>query len=327
MYSGMKVLFVSDAPPILAFARSRLRSDGVDVTCATSGWEALTAARDESPDLIVLDDRLSDLPCAELSRQLQARPASAGTPILFLVEAGDAAAKQRALDMGGVDFVTRPLDAAELRVRVRGALRTKRLGDLLVRYARIDPLTELPDRRALEERLGDEWARRERHGGLLSVVLLEPDDLGGLRETYGTQAGDRALVALGQMLREAVRPSDRPARFDETRFGVVLPETGGDGALAFARRCRGAVARIELPLDGAAVRVTVTFGAATAVGRPSAAALLAAAEGALRHARAAGPSRIAVHDGSGATLADEPDDAAESASTAPPVRARARSAR
>lgn len=299
----MKVLVVADNPAALSLAQSRLRSDRHDVSCATSGWEALAMARAEPPDLIVLDDQLPDLASAEVCRELQARSATATTPVLFLVDAGDAGAKQRALDAGGTDFLTRPLDAAELRARVRCALRVKRLSELLACVARVDPLTELPDRQALESRLGEEWARRERHGGHLSVVILDPDGFRRLNERYGRNAGDDALCALARVVRDTIRPSDLAGRLEGARLGVILPETARDGAARFAQRCRAAIAALALPINGGSVRLTAGFGVAAAVGRPSPEALLAAAETALSHAKAHGPDQVGVHDGSLPTLA------------------------
>jgi len=301
MTSLMNVLVVSDDPADLAFVRARLAGEPVTVTCATSGWEALAAARDEPPELVLIDDRLPDLPSAEVSRQLQSRPGAA-TTVLFLIDAGDSRAKQRALDLGALDFVTKPLDAAELRARIRGALRLRRLGDLLARHAQVDPLTELGDRRALGHRLAVEWARRERHGGPLSVVLLIPDGLEHLTGTYGRGVGDEALRLVARALRGMVRPSDLAVRLDGARFAVLLPETGREGATAFARRARAAIACISLPVNGHAVDLTASVGVAAAVGRPSAEALVAAAVAALDHARGCGPGQVAVHDGSGTSL-------------------------
>jgi diguanylate cyclase (GGDEF)-like protein len=298
----MKILVVSDAPSDLAFVRARLAAEPVTVSCATSGWEALAAARGDPPDLVLLEERLPDLASAEVCRQLQARPGTAAAQVLFLIDAGDARAKQRALDLGAVDFVTKPLDAAELRARVRGALRLQRLGELLRRHARIDPLTELADRGALDARMAVEWARRERHGGPLSAVLLDPDGLEHLTGTYGRGVGDEALRAVARALRATVRPADLAARFDSRRFAVLLPETGRDGAASFAHRCRAAIAALSLPVNGHAVPLGASFGVAAAVGRPSPEALVAAAAAALEHARSCGPGQVAVHDGSGAAL-------------------------
>ena len=161
----MKILIIDDSADALAVAKTRLAHEGHEILCAGGGREGLETAGRETPDLILLDVDMPDMNGFEVCRRLKENTATFSTPVIFLSGSGGIDDKVKGLDLGAADFVTKPFDAYELRARVRAVLRTKHLQDLLRECALIDPLTELPNRRALDERLRQEWARLLRHGG------------------------------------------------------------------------------------------------------------------------------------------------------------------
>lgn len=171
----MKLLIVDDDRDALDVAKIRLAKENVAIVCADGGAAGLKAARSEQPDLILLDLDMPDMSGFDVCRALKADAELCMIPVLFLSGSTTAEDKIHGLDLGAVDYVTKPFDAFELRARVRAALRTKHLQDMLFEHAHIDPLTGLPNRRALVERLQREWARIERHGGRLSFIMADID--------------------------------------------------------------------------------------------------------------------------------------------------------
>jgi DNA-binding response OmpR family regulator len=137
----MRVLIIDDSAVSLAMARAHLTKDDLVVLCAKSGAEGLEVASREKPDLVLLDMDMPDMSGLEVCRELKSRSELCMIPVIFLSGSSCLADKVKGLDMGAVDYVTKPFDGAELRARVRAALRTKHLQDLLSQYAQIDPLT------------------------------------------------------------------------------------------------------------------------------------------------------------------------------------------
>ncbi|GJQ58497.1 MAG: response regulator [Candidatus Scalindua sp. AMX11] len=130
----MKVLVVDDNPKALLIAKARLVKEGIDVICAGGGKQCLEIAREERPDLILLDIDMPDLSGFEVCNRLKEEETLCMVPIIFLTAADDNGNRIRGLDLGAVDYVTKPFDAFELRARVRAALRTKKLQDQLTNF-------------------------------------------------------------------------------------------------------------------------------------------------------------------------------------------------
>jgi two-component system cell cycle response regulator len=292
----MKVLIVDDSPEALALARKRLEPEGVELQCADSGKAGLAAAASGGPDLILLDVDMPDLSGFDVCRALKADPDLCMVPVIFLSGSGNAGDKIRGLDLGAVDYVTKPFDAFELRARVRAALRTKHLQDLLAEYARIDPLTGLSNRRALTERLQQEWTRIQRRGGTLALVMADIDHFKRINDTHGHMVGDEMLCEVARAVSTQCRQADLPVRCGGEEFAIVVPDESAAGALGLAERCRQAVASIALRAKAATVRATASFGVADTVGVTSTAALVQHADEALYRAKNAGRNQVSAAD-------------------------------
>lgn len=164
----------------------------------------------------------------------------------------------------------------------------------------IDSLTRLPGRGALLQRLEDEIARAERYGVPLSLLLADVDGYEALNGARGPAAGEAALRRLAVALLMSARDGDVVARVDEDKFGLLLPDTDGAGALARAGRLAEEIAATDVGEDDAPLFVTMSVGVATfGPGLAESAALMTHAEEALQTAKAgagrgADPPRAAV---------------------------------
>jgi diguanylate cyclase len=152
----------------------------------------------------------------------------------------------------------------------------------------IDPLTELPNRRALDERLQQEWARLLRHGGHLSVIMADIDHFKRVNDQFGHPAGDEVLRQVARLLADGCRESDMPARYGGEEFVVVAPETTAQAATDFAERLRTSICSRPLAVHGKAVEVTASFGVADNEGLKTPEELVHAADQALYRAKSAG---------------------------------------
>ena len=289
-----RLLLVDDDVECLAIARARLADDTIEISCAAGGRAGLEAAKAWNPDLILLDLDMPDMSGFDVCRMLKGDRELCMIPVLFLSGSATSADKVRGLDLGAVDYITKPFDNFELRARVRAAIRTKELQDLLIEYAHIDPLTGLPNRRALMDRLHMEWARRQRQGGELSFIMADIDCFKRVNDTYGHSIGDKVLQEVARTIAGQCRESDMPARYGGEEFAIVVPDATRSGASHLAEHCRREIEKVNLPAKDEPLRATASFGVADAAEVSSAELLVERADQALYQAKAAGRNRVNV---------------------------------
>ena len=191
----------------------------ISATDAASGW--LLAMR-ESPDLILLDIQMPDEDGLSLCRKLQAEPATADIPVVFLTGSEDQDQLVDAFSVGAVDYIKKPICRAELIARVGARLLAKAKLDKARREARVDGLTGLRNRIDLDEFLAEEVRRREREATSFSLALLDLDNFKEVNDRLGHQVGDEVLSAVARALRLSSRPYDHIFRYGGDEFVVIV---------------------------------------------------------------------------------------------------------
>jgi diguanylate cyclase (GGDEF)-like protein len=163
----------------------------------------------------------------------------------------------------------------------------------LTNQAQTDGLTNLANRRALDERLDDEVDHAKRLGTNVAFVIADIDNFKSINDSYGHQAGDEVLRRVARTFAEAVRELDLPGRYGGEEIALVLPGTNLTGARALAEKIRRGLE--ELPFatpEGVPFQVTASFGAACFPAQSSVEALVAAADAALYEAKRTGKNRV-----------------------------------
>lgn len=289
----MKVLIIDDSSEAIAVAKARLaKEENLTVLSAEGGRSGLEMIKAEKPDLVLLDVDMPDVSGFDLCRTMKSDPELCMIPIIFLTGSTGAEDKVRGLDLGAVDYISKPFDAFELRARVRAALRTKHLQDLLIEYAQIDPLTSLPNRRALQERLAQEWDRLLRHGGRVAFVMADLDHFKRVNDTYGHSIGDRVLQEAARVLQGQCRKVDLPVRYGGEEFAIVAPEVTALDAANLAERCRAEIENAAVKVGDETVKVTASFGVSDSDGVSSPEGLIELADRALFQAKQSGRNTI-----------------------------------
>ena len=273
------------------------------MTCVPDGRSGLKEAIDGEFSLIVLDVEMPGIDGYEICRLLKNDPRTADTPVVFLSAASQTSERIRGLEMGAVDYVVKPFDPAEFQARVRAALRTKRLIDLLAERSRIDALTELRNRAYLDERLPTMVSHAKRTGSVFSCLVVDIDDLAGVNERCGHAFGDRVIRRVGEELRGMVRNEDVLCRWGGEEFVILTPQIGSRGAATLARRVCEAVAAVAVVGPaGRTAGVTCSVGVASHDPAEETSVVLRA-DAAMRLAKRAGGNRAGIAPAPAANLA------------------------
>lgn len=292
----MKVLIIDDDPASVALARQWLKKDGHGIVTAADGEEGLAMAAREEPDLILLDVQMPGMNGFQVCEKLKADSRIRHIPVIFLSAADETREKVKGLDLGAVDYVTKPFDRFELPARVRAALRTKRLQDLLTVYSEIDSLTEVYNRRVLMERLEQEWNRTRRYSTTVAFIMCDIDHFKNVNDTHGHPTGDQVLERIATLLRKSVRSSDMVGRYGGEEFGIIMVNADRASAASAAERYRKKIESMDFHSRRGEFRVTVSFGVADSRGKDSVNQLINAADRALYKAKETGRNTVCVED-------------------------------
>jgi diguanylate cyclase (GGDEF)-like protein len=235
-----------------------------DLRFAISGAGALRLLAERPADLVLLDVSMPDMDgfatCAQIKAQYP------DTAVIFVTAAHDVDSEIRALAVGAVDFIHKPISPPIVRARVSAHLKLKKQSDLLRELSNKDPLTGIPNRRALDERLALEWRRALRSGESVSLLMIDIDHFKAYNDHYGHHQGDNCLRTIAEAIAGAAkRASDLAARFGGEEFAVLLPHTSGEQALVVANKVCEAVRSLAIrhaPSEDSG-QVTVSVGVGT----------------------------------------------------------------
>ena len=202
---------------------------------AKNGVQALEKARQHRPDLILLDVLMPEMDGMDVLRELKRDDATRLIPVIFITALDSATDEENGLNLGAVDYISKPFHPPIVRVRVRNQLQLVHQRRLLEQLASLDGLTGIPNRRQFDATLLKEWHRCQRNQQPLSLIVADVDFFKKYNDALGHAAGDRVLQEVAATLRQAARrPGDLVARYGGEEFVLLLPETDATSAQALA---------------------------------------------------------------------------------------------
>lgn len=284
-----RLLAIDDSELIHRLLRLRLQNERIEMHSATGSAEGLRMAREVRPDVILLDVDMPQMDGFEVITRLKADPDTQDIAVIFVSAANDPGNRVRGLDLGAVDFITKPFDIVELKARLRSALRVQHLIQILAQKAQIDGLSGLWNRTYFDQRLAAEFSEAVRYGRPLSLVLADIDHFKGANDRFGHLFGDVVIERFASIL-SGGRVSDIACRYGGEEFAIILPNTALAEAIEVTERYRQQFEATHWAEQPAAV-VTASFGIsdiATCEQPPTAKGLCAAADQALYAAKQAG---------------------------------------
>ena len=307
-----RILIVDDHEDNIELLRARLEARGYLTSSATDGQHALDAVAAEAPDLILLDIMMPRVDGIEVARRIKRDPSLPFIPIIMQTALDSTEQKVEGLDAGADDYITKPINFAELEARVRSLLRIKvlqeevedqkrelsRMNEQLLRLSLTDALTELDNRRNLQERLQEMYEHSARLTEPLAVVMTDIDKFKSVNDTYGHHAGDEVLKQIAKLLKGEAREIDRVGRFGGEEFMMLLPGTTVDEAVQFAERVRIATEAHTFTFEGGTLQRTASFGVAAwpHTRLQNCDSLVRAADDALYVAKETGRNRVVCFD-------------------------------
>ncbi|TLX51485.1 diguanylate cyclase response regulator [Pseudoalteromonas ruthenica] len=237
-----------------------------NVICVESAETMFEWLATNSVDLILLDIVMPGMDGYEALRKLKHGERTQPIPVIIISANDSLVDEAKGLELGAMDYITKPFGSAIVRARVKNQLTIKQKNDLLEMLASIDGLTEIPNRRYFDEQLSREWRRSVRAGLPLSVVLIDIDFFKRYNDHYGHQRGDECLKKVASTLvANCQRGSDFVARYGGEEFAAVLPGSEEGTAMALAQKLKRVieelnVAHIDSPV---ADHVTISMGVST----------------------------------------------------------------
>jgi two-component system cell cycle response regulator len=272
-----RILVVDDHEDNVELLRVRLEAWGYEVDTAQDGVQALERVEASPPDLILLDVMMPTVDGNEVARRIKQNPALPFIPIIMQTALDSTESKVEGLEAGADDYITKPIEFAELKARLRSMLRIKRLqeeleererelleaNERLRHMSRTDALTGLENRRSIERHLDSMFAHGLRLNEPLACVMCDLDRFKSVNDEYGHQAGDAVLRQFATILKGAAREIDIVGRYGGEEFLVLLPGTVLDAAVTFAERVRKDVESHTFVSEGVTIRRTASFGVAS----------------------------------------------------------------
>lgn len=321
----MSILIVDDSPDNLLLTKTFLKSTGyVDVVCCESASATMTflgmsenATPNQDVELILMDIIMPEMNGIELTVQIKKNEFFTDLPVIMLTAQDTIEDLQLAFAAGAIDYIKKPFDKMELITRVRSALRLKNEMDqrkarereltetlhqlqaansMLKTLSAIDSLTNIANRRYLDNYLDEEWRRAVRSETPLAIIMADVDHFKLYNDTYGHQMGDEALINVASVLKEVVhRPGDLAARYGGEEFIVVLQDSGKEGAITLAEKiCKNIFYR-HIPHEKSSYGfVTLSMGVSSVVPTMDSlpAELIGEADKALYRAKENGRNRV-----------------------------------
>ncbi len=308
--TDLKILLVEDDQEFTDLLRIRLAkesSPAFAITCLPTLGQALETLEGTSWDLILLDLTLPDSSGLQTFSTLRAR--ARHMPIVIMSGLDSDSLAIDAVRKGAEDYLVkgdidsklllRVLHHAMDRHRIKEKLasvtgRLRQTNLRLEKMALLDPLTELYNRRGLEQALRRELQILSREGGKLMVLFLDVDDFKKINDSLGYPVGDILLKQIAQKIRDSVRISDHVARIGGDEFILLLPKTPFKEGLQLAERLRSAISSTRIVIsDRESLCITASFGLTTVpTHTASVDDLLAISDPFLRQSKHEGKNRV-----------------------------------
>ena len=289
---AFRVLIVESDYTVASYYQMILKMSGMDAQIATKSINVLEQVREYHPDLILMDTFMPEINTADLARVIRQIDDFVSIPIIFLSSEDDFTKRIEALDLGGDDFLIKPIKASNLKAIVRSRLERSRI---LRSYMVRDSLTNLLNHTAFRSVLAQEVNRSKRQNAELALAMLDIDHFKMVNDTYGHAVGDRVLKGLSRLLQQRLRKYDIVGRYGGDEFVALLIDCDIHKAFTIMEEIRIHFSEIEFyPDDTRLLHLTFSCGISSFPGYQTPEELNDSADHALYIAKGNGRNQITL---------------------------------
>ncbi|HUL33487.1 MAG TPA: diguanylate cyclase [Candidatus Eisenbacteria bacterium] len=301
--SNYDLLVVEDSPVYRKLVEQVLEGGTYRLHFANNGQEAMEQFEKHVPCIVLTDLMLPDFSGLELCKKIRADKSKPYTYIVVMTSNTEKGNVVRGLQAGADDYLSKPFDPGEMLARIGVG---RRIIDLnrelaakslkLEEAARTDPLTGLPNRRAIEEWAFKQLRGAERHGFSLWIMVGDIDSFKAINDSFGHDAGDTVIKTFAELLKRVTRASDICGRLGGDEFLLVVTHVGPEQIQTTVGRFREEFAALSFPFKGQSVSVTASFGVAGCAGRdlPDFSGMVRRADQMLYEAKRAGRNAVRI---------------------------------
>lgn len=261
------VLIVDDVTQNIVILNTTLK-DEYKTLFAKSGEEALKIAKENKPDLILLDVMMPGMNGFEVCKELKKHDELKNIPVIFVTALNDSGNESEGLNLGAVDYIRKPYNIDIVKLRVRNHLKMKEYRDELIRLSNTDRLTAIPNRRAVMGAFEREIKRAIRNQINIGFIMLDIDFFKNYNDNYGHIAGDVTLYNVAQAISNVLkRPTDMVGRYGGEEFLSILPDTDKNGIMKISTDMLEAVSHLRIPHQYSQVSdvITISIGACSLI--------------------------------------------------------------
>ncbi len=260
----MKVIIADDDATTRCLLENTMKKWNYDVVSTTNGLEALDALLQQNEScMALLDWVMPEIDGIDVCRLIREKPKEHAYLYIIMLTG-----KQRkedvvaGLEAGADDFLIKPFDYEELRMRMRVGLRILELQDQLTEKAYYDQLTGIYNRMAIMQILKRELARSKRSNQPLSIIMIDLDHFKQVNDTYGHLGGDAILKGAASCMSDAIRTYDSLGRYGGEEFLIVVPGCRQNETRSLAKRIQDNLADTVFEYNGQEISITVSMGIA-----------------------------------------------------------------
>ncbi|WNL33600.1 diguanylate cyclase [Arcobacter cryaerophilus gv. pseudocryaerophilus] len=258
------ILVVDDMTTTLLLIHDLLK-DTYEVKIAKSGTKALEIL--ESPndiDLILLDIEMPDINGYDVCKRIKNNETIKNIPIIFITGRTSQEDEEYGLNLGAIDYITKPFNKAIVKLRIKNYLDLKIKNDMLEKLSMYDGLTNIRNRRFFDETFEKTFNEIKRDKKSLAVLMIDIDFFKPYNDNYGHGQGDETLRKVAKALEKTIkRASDFVARYGGEEFVILLKDINKDGVEAVANNLLNAIRELKITHEFSKIEkyVTVSIGA------------------------------------------------------------------
>lgn len=265
MKAKQTVLIVDDSPLAVKILRNMLE-DEYEVISSFSGEDGYELAISNNPDIIVLDVVMSGMDGYEVCQKLKSNVLTKNIPVIFISALGDMEDERKGLEIGAIDYISKPFSEPIVKIRIKNHLELKRIHDILSELSSLDGLTGLYNRRYFDQEMKIRWEKAIQDDTPLSLMLIDIDHFKKYNDNYGHLEGDECLKLVAQGIKNCTNGKDTvAARFGGEEFVCIMSGANIDTALELANKILYSTPAQKIPFAYSSVAdvVTISIGLGT----------------------------------------------------------------